>query len=66
MKVETELEEFLEALAYEIQAATAASRVTNALLLAEKMHVDITNPLAAQKVLRHLESVERYVGGDAA
>lgn len=66
MKVETELEGLLEALAHAVEDAEKASRVTNALLLAEKLGVNMTEPLAAQKVMRHLESVEKYVNGSDA
>ena len=66
MKVETELEGLLEALAHAVGDATEASRVTNAVLLADRLGVNITEPLQAQKVMRHLESVEAYVRSDAA
>lgn len=66
MKVETELEGLLEALAHAVEDAERASRVTNAILLAEKLGVDVTQPLQAQKVMRHLESVEKYVNGSVA
>lgn len=64
--VETNLEGLLEALTHAVEDATAASRVTNALLLANKMNEDIMSPVAAKKVLRHLDSVEKYIGSDAA
>lgn len=66
MKVETELEGLLEALAHAVENAREASRVTNAILLADRLGVNITEPLQAQKVMRHLASVEKYVGSDAA
>ena len=64
-----ELATGLADLTRKIEAATAASRVTNALLLAQRMGLDVTDPVQAQKVMRHLVSVERNVsesGGDAA
>jgi hypothetical protein len=40
-------------------------RVNNALLLAQAMGLDMTDPQQAQKVLRHLSLVEQYVGSDS-
>ena len=37
------------------------TRVNNAILLAQAMELDITEPMDAQKVLRHLLTVESYV-----
>jgi hypothetical protein len=39
-------------------------RVNSALLLAQAMNLDMTNPTDAQKVLRHLSLVEKYVRSD--
>lgn len=48
-----------------IEASIHASRVTNALLLAQAMRLDMTEPKDAQQVLRHLRMAERYVMGDS-
>ena len=45
-----------------VRQSALATRVTNALLLAKAMNLDITQPLEAQKVLRHLSRIERHVG----
>ena len=69
IEVNTGLTELIADLTTKIEAATAASRVTNALLLAQRMGLDVTEPVQAQKVMRHLVSVERNVAessGDAA
>lgn len=66
IEVATNLEGLLEALAHALEDATETSRVTNAILLADRLGVNITEPLQAQKVIRHLESVETYVRSDAA
>ena len=63
MKVETELEGLLEALAHQMEEVAVASRATSALLLADKMGLDLTEPRQAQKVMRHLDLVEKCVGG---
>lgn len=47
------------------QEVALALRVNNALLLAQAMNLDMTKPLEAAKVLRHLATVEKYVGNDA-
>lgn len=61
--VATELTELLEEHNRKVEQATAASRVTNALLLAQALGMDLTKPLEAQKVMRNLSAVEGYVGG---
>lgn len=69
IEVNAGLTELIADLNTKIEVATAASRVTNALLLAQRMGLDMAEPVAAGKVLRHLRTVERYVaqdGGDAA
>lgn len=43
---------------------TLSLRVNNALLLAQAMRLDMAEPLAAQRVLRHLSLVEQYVRSD--
>lgn len=40
-------------------------RVNNALLLAQAMGLDLTNPVDAQKVMSYLRTVERYVRSDS-
>lgn len=40
-------------------------RVNSALLLAQAMNLDMTNPTESQKVLRHLSLVEKYVRLDS-
>lgn len=61
MKVETGLEAKIESLKAALDESTAAARVTNALILAQAMRADLTNPVDAQRVLRYLDSVEKYV-----
>lgn len=65
MKVETGLEAKIESLRVALDESTAAARVTNALILAQAMRADLTNPVDAQRVLRYLDSVEKYVGSDS-
>lgn len=66
LAVETGLSEEIERQTAAIEEGVLAARVSNALLLAQTMRVDITQPLEAQKVLRHLRSVEQYVRSDVA
>lgn len=67
MQIETNLEGLLEALTHAVEDATAATRVTNAILLADsRLSVDIREPLEAAKVMRYLDSVEKYVASDEA
>lgn len=47
-----------------IRLEDADTRVTNALLLAQAMGLDMTDPIEARKVLRHLRSVEQWVTSD--
>lgn len=61
--VATGLTELLEVHNEKVEGATAASRVTNALLLAQALGMDLTKPLEAQKVMRNLNAIEGYVGG---
>lgn len=61
MKVDTGLESALDALTAKIEEVLQATRATNALLLAQAMGQDASEPVAAQKVLRYLASVERSV-----
>lgn len=61
---ETELEAAIERLTDKVEESIIASRVTNTLLLAQKMNVDPTEALQAQKVLRALSNVERHVRSD--
>lgn len=64
IEVDTGLGSEIEEQSIAIRDAAAAVRVANALLLAQSMGEDITEPQAAQKVLRHLELVERWVSSD--
>lgn len=64
MKVETGLESALETLTAKIDEVLQATRATNMLLLANAMREDATEPVAGDKVLRHLASVERSVRSD--
>lgn len=42
-----------------------ALRVNNALLLAQSMNEDMSEPLAASRVLRYLANVETFVRNDS-
>lgn len=64
VKVETGLESAIEELRTAINECTAATRVTSTIVLGQSMNQDVTNPTGAAKVLRHLDSVERYVRSD--
>lgn len=55
------LTELLEEHNRKVGQATAASRVTNVLLLGAAMGEDVTNAVARMKVLRHLEALEAGV-----
>lgn len=58
------LKELLEEHNRKVEQATAASRVTNVLLLGAAMREDVTNAVARMKVLRHLESLEAGVSSN--
>lgn len=55
------LTELLEEHNRKVKQATAASRLTNVLLLGAAMGEDVTNAVARMKVLRHLEALEAGV-----
>lgn len=65
MKVDTGLESVIEKQKKAAEDNTLATRVTNALLLAQAMKLNITEPLDRAKVLRHLKSVEHAVSSDS-
>lgn len=56
MTNETKIEELL-------QKNLNATRVGNAIRLGQALGLDVTEPLARQKVLRHLSSVESEFAG---
>lgn len=66
IEVNTGLADLIEKQVAASDKAARAARVVSAVLLANALGLDITKPLEAQRVLRHLESVERYVSSDAA
>lgn len=63
IEVETNLESAIQRLTEKMEECGLASRTTSALLLAQKMGLDMAEPVQAQKVMRHLDLVEKYVGG---
>lgn len=63
IEVDTKLESAIESLIEKVKECALASRTTSALLLAQKMGLDMAEPVQAQKVMRHLVAVEKYVGG---
>lgn len=65
IEVETGLRALIEKENRMLEDNTLATRVTNALLLAQAMKLDITEPLDRAKMLRHLKSVEDAVKRDA-
>lgn len=66
IEVNTGLASQLEQLNTKTEEARLASKVASVLLLGSAMNLDATNPLEAQRILRHLKSVESYVRNDAA
>lgn len=66
IEVNTGLTDLIEKQVSASEKSARASRVVSAVLLARELGVDITSPLDAQKVMRHLESVEKYVNGSDA
>lgn len=65
IEVDTNLESAIQRLTERMEECALASRTTSALLLAQKMGVDLAEPVQAQKVMRHLALVEKYVGGSS-
>lgn len=63
--VETGLQSVIEKQNRIIEESVLTTRVTNALLLARAMGLDLAEPREAQKVLRYLRLVERYVRSDS-
>lgn len=61
IEVDTGLASQLEQLNTKIEEAALASKVASFLLLASAMNLDATNGVDAQRILRHLKSVESYV-----
>lgn len=62
IEVDTNLESAIQELTEKMEECALASRATSALLLAQKMGLDLAEPVQAQKVMRHLVLVEKYVG----
>ena len=64
VEVDTRLEEVIREQVTTAREGVKASRVTNALLLARAMNLDITKPRDAQRVLRHLRVITGQVESD--
>lgn len=65
MDVSRNLEPKIDELIKTVQESTAATRVTNALLLGQALGVsDITKPVELARVVRYLEVVERGAKND--